>query len=124
MQSAYRAFLSCNAGCAREGLCVFEVKYMMRVKELLLTSLNQREKKSGYGTVRHSYYFSRMRIWWSTLRNQHLTDGVDARAARDIHFTSLRSARADQVLTFVIKTETEEDRNECMIQKRVVKPAI
>ena len=108
MQSAYRAFLSCNAGCAREGLCVFEVKYVMRVKELLLTSLNQREKKSGYGNVRHSYYFSRMRIWWSTLRNQHLTDCVDARAARNIHFSSLRSARADKVLTFVISARQKK----------------
>jgi hypothetical protein len=85
---------------------------MMRVKELSLTSLNQREKneKSNYDTVRHSYYFGRMRIWWSTLRNQHLTDGVGARATRSIHFTSMRNAGVDRVLNFVISARQKKTK--------------
>jgi hypothetical protein len=44
-----------------EGLGVFEVKKMMKVKEVLLTSLMPR-KKSGYDIVRHSYYYGKMRL--------------------------------------------------------------
>jgi hypothetical protein len=60
----------------------------------------------------------------SMLRDQHLTDGIGARTARSIHFTSSRDFRAYRVLTFVTSARQKKTETSARFKGAVVKLAI
>jgi hypothetical protein len=49
-----------------------------------------------------------MRIWWSMLREPHLTDGIGARIAHNIPCTSTKDVLRDRILTFVTSAKQKK----------------